>query len=495
MARVRTPRARRAAFAALVVASAGAVGLSALAPGAVVASSHREAPLISMDPLVDNTDTYAFVDPNDDSKVTLVANWQPFEFAAGGPTFFRWAVDAEYDIKIDNDGDGNPDIVYRWNFYNSRTPKGTFLYNNGPVTSLNDTNLLFQQKYSLKKIETKTGKSTTLGKDIIVAPSNVGSSMPNYAALRAQSVRDLPNGEKTFAGQADDSFFIDLRVFDLLYGAKLKSDGSAPLETGTDSVAGFNTQTIAFQVKKSSVAAKGDVSRNPVIGVWSTTNRRGFTINPTTGKKQNVGPYVQVSRLGSPLVNELAVPYEAKDLFNTSKPSGDSQFASSIQNSHVAVLLNTVFGTKFPTTNRTDLVAAFATGIDGINAHSINKDAVSKPAIAEMLRLNMSLPYKLGSGPPSALGAFRIKADGTLGVGANGGDTGFPNGRRLSDDIVDIELQATAGVLLPESKGGTGLKPVAVLNDGVSKNDKPFQTTFPYVALPQSGGESGLNSR
>ncbi len=489
MARVRSARTRRAAYAALAAASAGAVGISALAPSAVVASSHREAPLIASDPTVDNTDTYAFVDPKDSGKVTLVANWQPFEFASGGPTFYKWANDAQYDINIDNNGDGNPDIVYRWQFFESRNPKGTFLYNKGPVTSLNDPDLLYQQKYSLKRIEPGSGKSVTLVKNVVSAPSNVGpASMPNYGRLRSQAVTNLANGGKTFAGQADDSFFLDLRVFDLLYGAKLNSAQTAPAETGVDSLAGFNVQTIALSVKKEDLAAKGDAKRNPVVGVWSTTNRRGFTIDGKTGAKVNQGPYVQVSRLGSPLVNELVVPYELKDKFNNSTPSGDSQFAGSIVNSHVATLLNAIFGTKIKETNRTDLVAAFATGFPKINELSINKDAVSKPATAEYLRLNMSLPYKLGSGPPSPLGAFRVKSDGTLGVGADGGDTGFPNGRRLTDDVVDIELQAIAGVLLPTSQGGTGGKPVSVLTDRVGSNDRPFTTSFPYVGLPQSGG-------
>ncbi len=477
----RSARTRRAALLAVVAASAGAVGLSALAPSATLASSHREAPLISQDPLVDNTDTYTFVDPNDSSKVDLIANWNPFEFPAGGPNFYKFATDAQYNINIDMNGDGFADKIYTWTFADKRTPKGTFLYANGPVTSLTDPNLLFQQTYSVTESDGVGRNSHLVLKNAIAAPSNVGgATMPDYRKLRDQASVNYPGGGMTFAGQADDPFFLDLRVFDLLYGGKIAK--GAPVETGTDSLAGFNVQTIALQVPKSALVLNGDTKNNPVIGVWSTTNRRNFVI--ANGKKTNIGPQVQVSRLGSPLVNEVVAPYEAKDLFNSSRPGNDKQFAGAILNSHVAVLLNTIFKTHFPTTNRTDLVAAFATGIDKVNAFTVNKDHVAHPAIAEELRLNTSLPYTLASkgginGGASPFGAITANSDGTLNIP---GDTGFPNGRRLTDDVVDIELQAIAGAL-------TTKKYVPVLTDRVGKNDVPFSSTFPYVALPHSGGK------
>ena len=479
-------RRRSVALVAVLAASAGAIGLSALAPSATLASSHREAPLISQDPLVDNTDTYAFVDPKDSTKVDLIANWQPFEFPSGGPNFYKWATDAQYNINVDNDGDGFADHIYTWTFADKRTPKGTFLYANGPVTSLNDPNLLFQQTYSITE-STGVGRSSkTVLKNAISAPSNVGgATMPDYAKLRNTAVASYGGNKKSYAGQADDSFFLDLRVFDLLYGGKVSSKTGNLAESGTDSLAGFNVQTIALQVPIKDLVKSGNATDNPVIGVWSTTNRRNFTI--AGGKKTNVGPQVQVSRLGAPLVNEVVAPYEAKDLFNSSRPGNDSQFAGAVLNSHVAVLLNAIFGLKAPTTNRTDLVAAFATGFDGINSFMVNKEHVAKPAIAEELRLNTALPYTLSkkrgdinTNGASPFGAITANADGTLNIP---GDTGFPNGRRLTDDVVDIELQAINGAL------AKGYKYQPVLSDRVGKNDVPFSTSFPYVALPHSGGD------
>jgi len=482
-------RTRRASLAAVAAASVGAVGFAALAPSASVASSHREAPLVSQLPLVDNTDTYAFVDPKDTSKVNLVANWLPFELPGGGPNFYKFATDAQYNINIDNDGDGKADVVYQWAFHDDRTPRGTFLYNKGPVTNLSDPDLLFRQTYSLTEI--KGGVRNVVIKKGLVAPSYVGqASMPNYARLRQQAITSYSPGARSFAGQAQDSFFLDIRIFDLLYGAKLSN--GAPAETGNDSLKNFNVQTLALQVPKAALALKGDVSRNPVVGVWSTTTQRGFIVDGRTGAKRNVGGFTTVSRLGAPLVNEVVIPYNDKDKFNTSKPQDDgANFAKYILTSHVAQLLNAVYGTSFPTNNRKDLVAAFATGFDGINAHSVNKD-VDKNAIvpAEEIRLNMGLPYFINGTSPSPLGAFRVKADGTLGVGADGGDTGFPNGRRLTDDVVDIELQAIGGVLLPKSQGGTGGKPISVLTDRVGAKPRGFFTDgFPYVAIPASGGD------
>ena len=248
-------RARRAvaAFSAAGLALGGAAAL--LAPGTSGASSHREAPLVVSDPQIDNTDTYAFVSPDAPDTVTLVGNWLPFEEPAGGPNFYPFATAAQYDFKIDNNGDAKPDITYRWTFTDvDRRPtvqyppadkqnNGTFLYNGGPVRSLDDPNLLFRQTYTLTRIT--AGGSTTVISGAPVAPSRVGgASFPDYGALRDQAVTALPGGGKSFAGQADDSFFLDLRVFDLLYGANLS-------ETGDDTLDGFNVNTIALQVPRS----------------------------------------------------------------------------------------------------------------------------------------------------------------------------------------------------------------------------------------------------
>src|SRR3954451_6910877 len=221
------PRRTAGALMASGALVAGA-GLAGLGPLSAQASSHREAPLIGGMPQYDTTDLYAFRSPERQNTVTLVANWVPFEEPAGGPNFYSFATDARYDIKIDNDGDTKPDVIYRWTFQDHYRTKNTFLYATGPVTSLNDTNLNFYQTYRLVQI--RNGHSQVLVKSRKVAPSDVGAaSMPNYARLRNQAVTDVGSGAdrlQSFAGQADDPFFLDLRVFDLLYGGNFEEAGN-----------------------------------------------------------------------------------------------------------------------------------------------------------------------------------------------------------------------------------------------------------------------------
>ncbi|WP_219470848.1 DUF4331 domain-containing protein [Nonomuraea rhizosphaerae] len=419
------------------------------------ASSHREAPMIAGDPLYDNTDVYAFVSPDKADTVTLLANWIPFQEPNGGPNFYPFGTKGRYNIKIDNDGDAKADITYQWTFRNEdKRGNTTFLYNNGPVTSLDDANLLFRQRYTLKKI-TESG-TKTLVSDGIVAPSNVGpASMPDYGTLRSQSIKGLPGGGKTFAGQADEAFFLDLRVFDLLYGGNLS-------EVGQDTTKGYNVNTLAVQVPASELALKGDVKRNPVIGICSTTD------------KSNGNGFVQVSRLCNPLVNEVVSPAGLKDAYNALSPEKDADVAPLVKRvtePEVPKLLEAIYGIKAPATPRADLVEIFLTGIAkgngpikaDLNSQTLNKDA-GKLRPAEMLRLNMSIPP--------------TKDPNRLGVLA-GDLQGFPNGRRLSDDVVDIELQALAGAAVSG-------KLTPGLTDKVDKNDKPFGQTFPYIPLPSN---------
>ncbi len=310
-----TRTAPRTAGAALIAVGALVATGGALAPGTSSASSHREAPLTAANPLIDNTDTYAFVSPDKPDTTTLIANWIPFEDPSGGPNFYPFGADGyRYNIKVDNNGDAKPDITYQWTFTNDDQRAGsTFLYNNGPVTSLDDATLLFKQTYTLKSID-KDGKETTLVDGGKVAPSNVGkASMPDYAALRDQALTPTSDGGTTFAGQADDPFFLDLRVFDLLYGTDLK-------EAGNDTLTGYNTNTIALQVPTKSLTDGGDGSG--IVGVWSTTDQQTLTLSP--GKATPGGDFVQVSRLGSPLVNEVVLPAELKDAFNSLTPDQDA---------------------------------------------------------------------------------------------------------------------------------------------------------------------------
>lgn len=455
---------------ALVAATGGAGLVSEVAD----ASSHREAPLIAGDPEVDNTDVYAFVSPDKQDTVTLIANWLPFQEPNGGPNFYFFKPGAQYDINIDNNGDARADVTYRWVFANDDKRDGTtFLYNNGVVNNLNDPTLLFKQTYTLSEI--KGGQSRVLVRDGIVAPSNVGpASMPDYGRLRQQAVTSVEGGGQTYAGQAEDPFFLDLRVFDLIYGANLS-------ERGQDTLAGYNVQTVALQVPKSALALNNDDTRNPVIGVWSATSQSGMQVSdPKAG-----GDQVQVSRLGNPLVNELVPAANQKDGFNASTPADDSKNQALIDrvlNPELPRVIQQIYNIPAPATPRNDLAEIFLTGIaknaptlDGstppiqadLNSQILNADVDAKSFVpAEELRLNMSVPVTAN---PNRLGVL-------------GGDLqGFPNGRRLADDVLDIELQAFEGA------AQTGqLVPALAAGDKVNTNNVPFGNTFPYLALPSN---------
>lgn len=449
--RYRRTRGAMAAFVSSALAFGGAAALLGAEPG--IASSHREAPQILSDPQVDNTDVYAFMSEDRPNRVTLIGNWLPFEDPAGGPNFYPFADDARYNIKIDNDGDAKADITYRWKFSSSYQNPKTFLYNTGQVTSLDDPDLNFRQTYTLTKL-TERGTKTVLAKDVPAAPSNVGdASMPDYESLSDSAIYQFNDVRKTFAGQADDSFFLDLRIFDLLYGADLS-------ETGDDTLSGYNVNTIALQVPKGDLTAHGD----SVIGVWSTTERPTIKVTNPDGTQDYKGHYVQVSRLGNPLVNEAVIPVGLKDAFNALAPENDASVKPAVRavlNPEVPKLIEAIYGIPAPATPRDDLFSVFLTGIDGLNKPQGNVQP------AELLRLNTAIPP---SDNPNRLGVLA-------------GDTaGFPNGRRLTDDVVDIALQALEGAV----RTGT-LNPA--LDDGVDANDTPFRGHFPYVAVANSGSD------
>jgi len=467
-------RRRRAGFvlAAGVVAAASVYGLG---PASAGASSHREAPYIATDPVVDNTDVYAFVSPENNGTVTIVANWLPFEEPNGGPNFYPFATDARYNIKVDNDGDGESDVTMRFTFKNiDKRGKNTFLYNNGPVTSFNDENLLFKQTVTMETKIDGEGWQPKI-KDAPVAPSRVGpASMPDYQTLRNQAVTKA-NGWQLFAGQADDPFFLDLRVFDFLYGGNLS-------EVGQDTVKGYNVNTSAVQVPMAELALKHDPKKNPVIGVWSTTDRLKERVlqngAPKPDNRTDDDDWTQVSRLGNPLVNEVVVPSDLKNLFNSISPRQDrtiQTIVDRVNNPEVPQLIQAIYGIQAPATPRSDLFEIFLTGITtkfnpagpikaDLNSQLNNADVrADKFVPAEELRLNMGVPV---SAIPNRLGVLGKDLQG------------FPNGRRLADDVLDIELQALEGAAV------TGIVPALAAGDKVDKNDNAFGTTFPYVALP-----------
>lgn len=458
-----------------VVAAAGALALGAglflsLGPSASIASSHREAPLTAADPQIDNTDVYAFVSPDRPKSVTLVSSWIPFEEPAGGPNFYLWAEHTNYDINIDNDGNARPDIIYRWTFTTHYRNANSFIYNNGPVTSLNDPNLLVYQTYNLTRIMWKGNGHADrdrLLRNALVVPSNVGAaSMPNYNTnLFDAGVKAAHRGIKSWVGQSDDPFFLDLRVFDLLYGGNLS-------EAGDDTLPGFNVNTFAIQVPKGQLRGP----HGPVIGVWSTASRPSMRVEKANGTQTFSGHYVQVSRLGMPLVNEVVVPVGLKDYFNASKPKADAQFLPAVNDPELPHIVNAVYpGLAVPDSRpnqkgiqRDDLIQVFLTGIPGLN-----QPKHVQPS--EMLRLNMDIA-------PCTSGCSRL--------GVLGGDlAGFPNGRRLSDDIIDIALRVTEGVLLPNHSSAAD-----TLGDGVNANDVPFLNSFPYVGYPHSGSDPSPHS-
>jgi hypothetical protein len=462
------------------------VGLGAgLVAGAVllgVASSHREAPLISADPLADNTDVYAFVSPDAPDTVTMIANWIPLEAPGGGPNFYKFGDDVLYRINIDNDGDADDDIVYEFRFRTRIQNRQTFLYNTGPIASLDDPNFNIRQTYSVTRID-RHGRHV-LGDNLSTPPVNVGArSTPNYDALAAAAVYTLPDGSRVFAGQRDDPFFVDLgSVFDLLGLRPFNAAHVIPLPPapGVDGLKGLNTHTIAIQVPKHRLTHDGSLgtdAANPrsIIGVYSTTLRRRLRIDRDDRRGDHDwdrddddrgGDWVQVSRLGMPLVNEVVIPLGKKDRFNASDPRDDQQFASLVLNPEPARLIPVLYPVvQVPTAPRNDLVAIFLTGVAGLN-----QPAQVRPS--EMIRLNMAIPP---SASPNRLGLLAGQLDG------------FPNGRRLGDDIVDIEVRALAGAT--PFTPTFNVAPNNLLGDGVDANDKAFLPNFPYVASPFAGYE------
>ncbi len=468
-------------------------------PGLAHASSHREAPAISQDPTVDDTDPYAFVSPEHPSKVVLVGNWIPAEEPSGGPNYFRFADDARYQINIDTDGQlPVDDITYEFAFHTetqvgeSTTPpvdpsEGTFLAATGPIASLDDPNYNLRQYFTVTRI-TKDGHRQTFDKDVggrrlLSPPNNIGPfSTPNYEQLAAAAVYDLGDGVRVFAGQRDDPFFLDLgAIFDGLQVRPVTGGTLGQPGGGKDALAGFNVHTIAIEIPINQLVT----SQQPILGMYTSASRPTMRVRNSDGTTTGSGEFVQVSRLGFPLANELfdSIP-TLKDQFNRVEPGGEFDIEilqPRLRNPEVTRLLKVLFPNAFNDTNlppqdkRDDLVAAVLTGVPGLNRIGTN------PAPADLLRLN------------TALGAAKRPGEnGYSRLGVIGGDvTGFPNGRRPWDDIVDIELRVGAGVLYQALIDPAGpnfnVAPNNLLVDGVDVNDKPFLDGFPFIATPSQG--------
>jgi hypothetical protein len=504
---------KRLAIVAALLAIGVAVPLS-------LGSSHREAPLTSIDPTGDDTDVYAFTAPEAKHSLSVVANWVPFEDPAGGPNFYKFDPKARYYINIDNNGDGRYDVRYRFRFEDHVRNPESFLYAAPTVDSIDSPNLNVYQTYDVDRLvyasggngdrsaddSRKGGKhrkghrkhhrkaghhrkgkkhhrngkkhlrsalrsSREIVKDAFVAPNNVGpKTIPNYDAVANQAITDLPSGGRVFAGQRDDPFFVDLgATFDAVNidkpgrpGIGLGNQGG-----GKDDLAGYGVHSIVLQVPERNVTRDGeqvssDKDNNAVVGVWASTERKRVqVVGSRSNDDGNGSDWVQVSRLGNPLVNEVVVPLGKKDFFNSTSPADDAKnFGKYVLNPELARLMNALFNLGVKETDRTDIVLALLQGIPGLNQQT------GKPV--DTIKLN------LGTDPTSSPKRLGVLA----------GDTaGFPNGRRLTDDVTDIELRVVAGALIGKD---------VPLGDGVDQNDKAFSDQFPYVAAPDSGFNSTI---
>jgi hypothetical protein len=508
-------------------------------------SSHREAPQISKDPTADSTDVYAFVSPDDPSTVTLIANYVPLEHPDGGPNFYEFDDAVMYDINVDNNGDGLAEIQFQFYFDTQNTIPTSFLYNDGPITSISGKGAaLWNRKQFLTCVrhEYDAAKSHKLVKSTVLvdheptAPCNIGPlSTPNYASLAAEAVH-INGRTKIFAGQRAEGFYVDLgAVFDLGDLRPFEQDhfpqGFLKQMPGVNSTDKVNVHSLAIQTPISLLTASGNTPTDPtkgesVIGVWTSASRQKVRMYEHTGKDTNTGPWVQVSRLGNPLINELLIPLGYKDYWNTVRPVHDSQFAKYIVKPLLADLLPLLYSADgagkdsvFPNLmafnngtstadkdGRLDLLAILMIGVPpGIVAPTFSTypknfvsvtDYLTKSTIADQLRLNLAIkPVAPGDSGYSNLGVL-------------GNDVGgFPNGRRVSDDVATIELRAVAGATLPlinsltknNYKADTAAGEVTFgltsgSGDSTANNTEAYLKLFPYLGTPHQGYNVGTSA-
>jgi hypothetical protein len=454
-------------------------------------SSHREAPAISQDPVADNADTYAFVSPDDPSTVTIITNYVPLEGPPGGPNFFEFGDDVLYSIYVDNDGDAKPEIEYQFRFRTTFQNEDTFLYNTGPIGSLTDPNWNKRQLYSVSVVRSSGRDSDdprhgkVIAKDLACPPCNIGPrSTPSYDDLAAAAVHQLPSGETVFAGQRNDGFFVDLgAIFDLgdirpIQNLHLIPSPAAP---SVDPLKTLNIHAIAIKVPIALLTRDGSVPSDPaaakaVLGIWGGASRRKVQVREGSTTRGS-GPWVQVSRLGNPLFNEVIVPVGDKDRWNALDPINDAGFEKYVNQPELAKLLPVLYPGAFPnlaaySKNRADLHAILLTGIPGGIVPGFQNFTGPKPA--DMLRLNVAIPPTTSS--PNALGVV-------------GGDlAGYPNGRRVFDDVVSIELKAVAGATIPlVDPSYTVDGAVGAVSSYLTPGADRYQATFPYLGTPHDG--------
>ncbi|MDN5923445.1 MAG: DUF4331 domain-containing protein [Xanthomonadales bacterium] len=510
------------------------IACMALVPAIALASSHREAPFVAAHPTVDASDFYMFMsyEPGREGYVTLLANYVPLQDPAGGPNFYSLNPDAVYDIHIDNNGDAKPDITYRFKFTNTylglAVPSGgdkttaVPLLNIGPISADDQSALNRTETYTVSMLEgnprdasidpfgftrgtnsawqpltNHDGGSSTFTKPV----SNIGNkSIPDYESYAQKYMYDvdIPGCSKTgrvFVGQRKDGFVVNLaEIFDLV-----NLNPAGPRDGAQNTLHNKNVTTLAMEVPKSCLVHNN--GSDPVIGGWTTAslpkvrvlNNLANILEPRMSTKYTLGVYTQESRLGAPLVNEVVIGLPDKNKFNNSLPSRDTQFLRYVTNPSLSVLLNVLFGdaAKVPHTPRNDLVAAFLTGVPGLNQP---KNVVP----SEQLRLNTSIPA--------------TAADDQNDLGVLGGDkAGFPNGRRPYDDVVDIELRVMEGALCGLASCGdqhsdpnnglaytdgaraAGVDAASADATGDIYASDTYLDRFPYLMPPIPGSPNGKN--
>jgi len=460
---------------------------AALASAGAFAASHREAPLIANDPTADNTDFYMFRSWTNPANVVFIMNVIPAEEPSAGPNYFNFGDDVLYRINVDTNADGADDLTYEVRFKTELRGPLTGLQLPlsyvalPPITALDGTGsegLILRQQYTVTQVRGNT--RIDLGtKPMFAVPSNIGPlTMPNYEALAAQGIYTLANGGKVFAGQRDETFYIDLgATFDTLNLRRtppvltaLEDADDNHNAFGTDMLSGFNVNTIAIEVPISSVTA----NPNGFIGAYASTSRHKVRVLRDAQSNDPVesGPQVQMSRMANPLVNEVIIGTGSKDRWNATDPDAETQFVDFYLNSRLATAINLRFGTAIPTTNRTDLVNVLLKYPSQPQSGTCGGNDC-----AELLRLNLSVPPT----PPASQRRLSVLA---------GDPAGWPNGRRPNDDVTDIALRVVAGKLIGTPEGNLALGDGVNFNIGAEGSNvtaNGIYTVFPYLPTPHDG--------
>jgi hypothetical protein len=489
--------------------SVGATLALAVAPTLALAANHREAPITALDHKADITDVYAFrsYPAGPEPKVTLILGVDPLLEPANGPTLFPFDPDILYEIKVDNNNDARADVTFQFQFQTEFRAPGLFTAvagfqdganepgGGGPVVppqidTFQSGGLNLRQTYTVTMV--RNGGSTPIlnagGAPFFAVPGNAGPRTMDYQALFGLGTYALRNGMSVFAGTTDDAFWIDLgATFDTanfrtlgsgVPGVLTATEDAANQNFASDTVSGYAVNHIAIEVPVTMLTRTGAVepanSTAATIGVWATTSRRGVTLRQSPFPSQSYGDWRQVQRMGNPLINELLVGIGSKDRFSMDQPRNDSQFANFFLDPVIARVVEALYGgaLSIPDAPRNDLLPLVT------YAAPIAAPGTPAGPIADLLRLNT------GVAPTNPATASR------LGLLAGDG-AGFPNGRRVIDDVTDITLRVGVGGVLAAPFPGYNPEINGRLGDGVNVNDAPYLNAFPYVAF----GPDGRNRR